>query len=204
MLIDAITRIMSYIILGLGNPGEEYESTRHNVGFMALNMFAKKYGATEWKKDGVRNAFTSKALCEDEKVQLIKPLTFMNKSGFSVKDLAGSAKKIEKMVVIHDDLDLPIGSMKIVFDRGSGGHRGVESIVKSVKSNAFIRVRIGVCPVTPGGKLKKPDHEKIVDFIVGEFKPAESLELKKVLKRVVEALTVIVTSGREVAMAEYN
>lgn len=195
---------MSYTILGLGNPGEEYENTRHNVGAIILDAFAKKIGAGEWKKDGVRNAFIAKGEVEKTKVLLIKPQAFMNKSGVSIKDLAGSKKKLEQMIVIHDDLDLPIGSMKIVFDRGSGGHKGVESVVRAVKSSAFVRIRIGICPTTPGGKLKKPDHAKILDFIVGEMKKSETDELKKVTKKVCEALVVLATDGRQKAMTDFN
>ncbi len=211
MLIDAITESMSYTILGLGNPGEEYKETRHNVGAIILDSFAKKITASEWKNDGVRNALVAKAEIggdlpagRQEKLLLIKPQAFMNKSGVSVRDLVGAKKKLENMIVIHDDLDLPIGSMKIVFDRGSGGHKGVESINRAVKSTAYTRIRIGVCPTTPSGKLKKPDHKKILDFIVGELKASEVAELKKVTKKACEALEVLITESRQKAMTDYN
>jgi PTH1 family peptidyl-tRNA hydrolase len=195
---------MSYTILGLGNPGEEYESTRHNVGAMVLDAFAKKIGAPSFQSDGVRKSLVAKGEIEGEKLILIKPQAFMNKSGVSVRDLAGAKKKIENMVVIHDDLDLPIGSMKIVFDRGSGGHKGVESINRAVKSTAYTRIRIGVCPTTPSGKAKKPDHAKILDFIVGEIKKPEMDTLKKVIKKACEALELIITDSRQKAMTEFN
>jgi PTH1 family peptidyl-tRNA hydrolase len=195
---------MGYIILGLGNPEKEYENTRHNVGMIIIDSFAKKNDASEWKKDNNRNALVAKVDISGEKVVLVKPQTFMNKSGISVKDLVGNKKKLEQLVVIHDDLDLPLGSMKIVFNRGSGGHKGVESIVRSVKSEAFVRIRVGICPTTPSGKLKKPDHAKMLDFIVGEFKKPEADEIKKVGKRVCEALEVIITESREKAMTDYN
>lgn len=195
---------MSYIILGLGNPEKEYESTRHNVGMIIIDEFAKKNGGSDWKKDNVRNALISKVDLEGDKVLLIKPQTFMNKSGISVKDLVKSSKKLEKLIVIQDDLDLPLGSMKIVFNRGSGGHRGIESIIRTVKSEAFVRVRVGICPTTPSGKLKKPDHKKILDFIVGEFKKPELEIIKKVGKKVCDALGVMVNESREKAMTEFN
>ncbi|MFA6050602.1 MAG: aminoacyl-tRNA hydrolase [Candidatus Paceibacterota bacterium] len=195
---------MSYTILGLGNPGEEYEETRHNVGAIILDTFAKKIGAGEWKKDGVRNALVAKGEVGGEKVLLVKPQAFMNKSGVSVKDLSGSPKKLEKMIVIHDEIDLPLGTTKIVFDRGSGGHKGVESIVRAVKSNAFVRIRVGICPTTPSGKPKKPDHAKILDFIVGEIKKPEMDILKKVTKKVCEAIEVLITDGRQKAMTDFN
>lgn len=195
---------MGYIILGLGNPEKEYESTRHNVGMIILDMLLKKSGGSDWKKDNTRNALISKIEIGSEKALLIKPQTFMNKSGISVKDLQGSVKKLEKLVVIQDDLDLPLGSMKIVFNRGSGGHKGIESIVRSVKSEAFVRVRIGICPTTPTGKLKKPDHTKMLDFIVGEFKKPELEAIKKVGKKVCEAIESIVEEGLQKTMTNFN
>ena len=98
----------------------------------------------------------------------------MNKSGLAVKPIITSKKKAEALIVIHDDLDLPIGKFKISFNKSSGGHRGVESIIKAIKTEAFTRVRIGISPATPSGKLKKPKGEKDVgDFILGEFKKAK-------------------------------
>ncbi len=195
---------MSYIIVGLGNPEKEYLNTRHNVGMIIADLFVKKNGGSEWKKDNNRNALISKTDVNGEKTVVVKPQAFMNKSGISVKDLAGSPKKIEKLIVVQDDLDLPIGSMKIVFNRGSGGHKGIESIMRSVKSEAFIRIRVGICPTTPSGKLKKPDHTKMLDFIVGDFKKPEMDEIKKVGKKVCEAIEMIVTESRERAMTEFN
>lgn len=195
---------MGYIILGLGNPEKEYESTRHNVGMIILDMLLKKSGGSDWKKDNTRNALISKIEIGSEKALLIKPQTFMNKSGISVKDLQGSVKKLEKLIVIQDDLDLPLGSMKIVFNRGSGGHKGIESIVRSVKSEAFVRVRIGICPTTPTGKLKKPDHTKMLDFIVGEFKKPELEAIKKVGKKVCEVIESIVEEGLQKTMTNFN
>ncbi|MES2224266.1 MAG: aminoacyl-tRNA hydrolase [Patescibacteria group bacterium] len=195
---------MGYIIVGLGNPEKEYENTRHNAGMIILDQFAKKNEGSDWKKDNTRDALISKVEVGDEKVLLVKPQTFMNKSGISVKDLQGSPKKLEKLIVIQDDLDLPLGSMKIVFNRGSGGHKGIESIVRSVKSEAFARVRIGICPTTPTGKLKKPDHEKMLDFIVGVFKKPELDIIKKVGKKVCEALEVIVTDSLQKGMTDFN
>ena len=195
---------MSYIILGLGNPDKEYENTRHNVGMIILDAFANKIGANEWKKDNNRDALVAKGEIGKEKLLLVKPQSFMNKSGIAVKDLAGQKKKLENLIVLQDDLDLPLGTMKIVFNRGSGGHKGIESIIRSVKSEAFVRIRIGICPTTPSGKLKKPDHKKIMDFIVGALKPAEMLEVKKISKKVIDSLLMIITESRQKAMTEYN
>lgn len=200
---------MAYIIVGLGNPGEEYEQSRHNTGRIILEAFQKKAAKendlSDWRADKKTAALKSAGKVGGESVTLLMPETMMNNSGKSLKDLAGSPKKIEKMVVIHDDLDLPLGLYKISFDRGSGGHRGIESIIKHLKSKAFVRIRVGIAPVTPSGKLKKPQGEDaVIDFILGKFKPAELDELKKVGKKIGEALFCLLEEGREKMMNIYN
>ncbi|MDB5194774.1 MAG: Aminoacyl-tRNA hydrolase, peptidyl-tRNA hydrolase, family [Parcubacteria group bacterium] len=173
-----------YIVVGLGNPGEEYARTRHNTGRMAAALLAEK------GVDGVK---------------VINPDTFMNKTGPFVAKFVKSEKAAEKLVVIYDDLDLPMGAMKISFNRSSGGHRGVESIIKALGTEKFIRVRIGISPVTPGGKLKKPlGEEKVEKHILGEFKPAEMEILNKVFKNAVTAVGTIAEKGLSIAMTQFN
>jgi PTH1 family peptidyl-tRNA hydrolase len=129
----------------------------------------------------------------------------MNNSGLSIKPLIKSKNDLEKLVVVYDDLDLPIGTIKISYNRSSGGHNGLESIIKNVKSEAFTRVRVGVSPVTPSGKLKKPKGEKaVVDFLLKDFRENEITELKKVSKKIDDALTIITNEGRLKAMTLYN
>lgn len=195
---------MSYTIVGLGNPGEEYESTRHNTGRIVLEYIAKKNEIEGWKKDKVLNSTIAKGNIAGENVLLILPETFMNKSGNALRPLITSAKKAESLVVIHDDLDLPLGKFRIVFNRGAGGHKGVESIVRNIKTEKFIRIRVGITPTTPTGKLKKPAPEKILNFIIGQFKKDELDEIKKVAKKINEALEIIVAGERQRAMTEYN
>lgn len=195
---------MKYIT-ALGNPGEEYKNTRHNVGRIALEAFVKKNGFSEWISNKKLKALSSEGKIGKEKVQLIEPETFMNKSGISLQSIITSKKKAEELVVIHDDLDLPIGKFKISFNKSSGGHRGVESIIKAIKTEAFTRVRIGISPSTPSGKLKKPKGEKdVADFILGEFKKSEMETLKKISKKISDALEIIILEGREKAMGEFN
>lgn len=209
-----------YIIVGLGNPGEEYKNTRHNVGRMIVESFAKnaekiaekidtkkaakQTGFEEFSFNKKYNAQVSVGEVNGEKVTLILPETFMNKSGKALETLITSAKKAEKLVVVHDDLDLAIGRMKILFNRGSGGHKGIESIVRTIKTEAFTRLKVGICPTTPTGKPKKPTGEKLLDFIVGPFKPAEMDEIKSMVKQASESLYVLVNEGREKAMSGYN
>jgi len=195
---------MAHIIVGLGNPGQEYINTRHNSGRILLSIFAKSLDAV-WKVDKKLNADVAKVKVGKTPVTLVLPNTFMNNSGKSVKPLVTSIKSAEKMLVIYDDLDLPFGTNKISFNKSSGGHRGLESIIKAIKTEKFARVRVGISPTTPSGKIKKPKGEDAVTkVIMGEFKPDEVLALKKLSKKVNEALGVFVSGGVEKAMTGFN
>ena len=196
---------MQYIIVGLGNPGEEYANTRHNSGRMVVERFRKKNDFPEWTADKSLKALVSKDSWGKDKVILLMPDNFMNVSGKSVAPLIKNAKDAERTIVVYDDLDLPLGSMKISFNRSSGGHKGVESIIKALKTRAFARLRIGVCPSTPSGKLRKPKGEQeLLDFIVGEFKKPEMEVMKKVTKKGAEAIALILDEGREIATGKVN
>ena len=198
---------MSYVIVGLGNPGQEYVDTRHNTGRIILESLAQKSGVqlSEYKK---LHALVAEGVVGKEKVLFIAPNTFMNRSGASVGPKVKNARQAKELIVIHDDLDLPLGSLKISYNRGSGGHRGVESIVKAIKTKEFIRFRIGISSHTAGGKLKKPHGDGAVNsYIIGKFKPAELIVLKKVAKTVAEAVEMILAdraSGLARAMTTFN
>ena len=194
---------MRYIV-GLGNPGEEYELTRHNAGRMAVLAFVKKEGIDPPEFDKKLKALVAKGEVGGEKIQIILPETFMNKSGDSLNPLALSVKKAENLVVVHDDIDLPLGKVKISFGKNSGGHKGVESVIKAVKTINFTRMRIGISSTNAKGVVKKPSGDKFLDYIVGKFKPVEMVEMKKSAKKSAEALKVIVSDGAEKAMGEFN
>ncbi|MEI8337980.1 MAG: aminoacyl-tRNA hydrolase [bacterium] len=195
---------MSYVIVGLGNPGEEYKDTRHNTGRIVLTYAIKNFDFGEFKIDKKIQALSATGKIDGENVKAIMPETFMNKSGNSLKTLITSEKKAKTLVVIHDDLDLPIGSLRISFNRGAGGHRGVESIIRAIKTEKFIRIKIGISPMTPSGKIKKPKSEKVGDFILAKFKPEEMIELKKVSKKVGEAIETMIKEDVYKAMTEFN
>lgn len=196
---------MAYTIVGLGNPGEEYKNTRHSVGHMVLDYLAKKFEATEWKEKGIANAEVASFELAGEKFTLVKPHEYMNNSGKSVAPLIKTLKAAEKLVVIHDELDLPLGTMKFVFNRGPGGHNGVKSIQRSLKNEAFWRIRIGISPSTAAGTIKKVSgEEKVHDFILGTFKPEEKTELTKIFKKIAEAFEVAAEKSFYLAMNQFN
>ena len=128
----------------------------------------------------------------------------MNNSGGPLRKLVASKKAAERLVVLHDELDLPLGRVKISFGASAGGHNGVKSVQTALKTKDFTRIRIGISPATPSGKLKRPDAEKITSFVLGKFKPAEQEKLKKVKKIVKEALEIIVEEGKDKAMSKIN
>ncbi|MFA6392568.1 MAG: aminoacyl-tRNA hydrolase [Candidatus Paceibacterota bacterium] len=193
------------LTVGLGNPGKEYENTRHNTGRMILQNIAKANDFLDWKDDMKLKSFRSKGELDGEKVEFILPNTFMNNSGNVVAQVIDDKKKLKNLVVVYDDIDLPLGSLKISFNRSSGGHNGLESVIKKVKSREFVRIRIGVSPVTPTGKIKKPKGEEaILKFLLGAYKEDELKEIKKISKKVREIITILSVEGKDKAMTLYN
>ena len=173
------------LVVGLGNPGAEYEKTRHNAGRIMVGMIEKKI--------------------EGNKIKFLTPDNFMNNSGKAIAPLIKTKKDLKDLVIIYDDIDLPLGKIKISFNRSSGGHNGLNSVIKALKSEEFLRIRIGTAPVTPSGKIKKPKGEKaILNFLLGEFKKPELEMLKKLSKKVAEAVETIFSESKEKAMSLYN
>ncbi|MDP2789467.1 MAG: aminoacyl-tRNA hydrolase [bacterium] len=192
------------LVVGLGNPGEEYENTRHNTGWVVLDfMLGKKI---EWKESSGTKALFYKDSISGKPVEYLKPTTFMNKSGNAVLYAKDKHKvPLKDIIVIHDDIDLPLGKMKISFNRSSGGHNGLGSVIKSLKSEEFLRIRVGIAPATPSGKIKKPKGKKaVLNFLLGEFKKPELEILKKLSKNVALAVEIIFTESKEKAMSLYN
>lgn len=193
-----------FTIAGLGNPGEEYINTRHNIGRDVVIAFAKAHKVDlEFNKK--INGEVGKGNIKKNKFTLLNPDTFMNKSGKAVSGLVTSKKKAEKLIVIYDDMDLPLGKIKISFGKSSGGHRGLESVIKSIKTKDFIRIRVGVSKALKSGKVKKPANEDaVLKFILGTLKPDEKKFINKVIKQVVLAIETIMQDGRLIAMNRFN
>ncbi len=170
-----------YLIIGLGNPGDQYKNTRHNIGREIIAGFAKKHGFNDFAYDKKINALISQGKLEKAKVTLALPETFMNKSGDAVKKLVTRCSLLAaRLFVVHDDIDLPAGRMKISFARSSAGHKGVESVMRALKTNEFYRIRVGI-----GQKKKTKDA---MDVVLKKFTPKEEAEIKKIAKKAVEAL----------------
>ncbi|MBI4118290.1 MAG: aminoacyl-tRNA hydrolase [Parcubacteria group bacterium] len=194
-----------FYIVGLGNPGTEYEKTRHNIGRAVVERVREHNDFPEWKHDKKAGALVSKGVLGTDAVTLVLPETYMNKSGSAVSYFVKSKKAAEKAVVVHDDLDLPIGTLKLVFNRGSAGHKGVESVKRALGTEAFVRLRIGVSPLGKDGNAKKPKGEDAVNtFVLKTFTPGEQSKIKDAVIRGEGALHAVLTLGRERAMNEFN
>jgi PTH1 family peptidyl-tRNA hydrolase len=172
---------------------------------MILENIAKSNDFSDWKDNMKLKSLCSKGEIGKEKFDFMLPETFMNNSGNAVCQIIDDKKKLKNLVVVYDDIDLPLGSLKISFNRSSGGHNGLESVIKKVKSREFVRIRIGVSPVTPSGKLRKPKGEEaVLKFLLGKYKEDELKEIKKISKKVGEIIEMVASEGKDKAMTLFN
>lgn len=185
----------SWLIVGLGNPGTAYQRTRHNLGFMVVDLIAAEE-QTQVKRDECR-ALVGRAMIGGTVVELAKPQTFMNLSGDAVSCLvAKPGRGIENLIVISDDLALPLGSIRLRPKGTHGGHNGLRSIIERLGTNDFIRLRIGIMPEHPVSNTR--------DFVLQNFAKSEAEKVESVLKRSAEAVRTVISVGVEKAMAEFN
>jgi PTH1 family peptidyl-tRNA hydrolase len=184
------------LIVGLGNPGVEYQFTPHNLGFLAIDRIANEFGVE------VRNrqcrALTARVAIGSETVLLAKPETFMNLSGVSVRELVGKheVRVEEDLIVIQDELDFPLSTLRLHRRRSSAGHNGIESIINALGTQDFLRIRMGVAP-----------DRKIEDgmsYLLAPFRKAELKVVDRVLDTAVEAVKVILKDGPDAAMNRFN
>ncbi len=188
------------IIIGLGNPGEEYEKTRHNIGFAVISNFRLKVSDfSDWKINKKFNAEISEGKIRGEKIVLLKPHTFMNNSGQAVAAATHFYKiKSADILVIHDDIDLPLGKMRVKKDGSSGGHRGMESIIAALGTNNFSRLKVGV------GPKERPKNFDAANFVLKKFGKGEEKTLNLIIKKTTEAAAMILDQGAEKAMNQFN
>ena len=184
-----------YLIIGLGNPEEEYSQTRHNMGFDVINKLANKYDIGVNKKQF--QALCGTGSIEGEKVMLVKPQTYMNESGESIIQFVNFYKvEFDKIIVIYDDMDVDEGTIKIRKKGGPGTHNGMKSIVKKLNSQNFARIRVGT------GKTEKTSD--LINFVIGKLKDEEYEKLKPGISLAVEAIQTILTNGIDNAMNKLN
>jgi PTH1 family peptidyl-tRNA hydrolase len=214
---------MAIVIIGLGNPGAEYANTRHNAGRMVVEQLQKELakeagtgdadGFAEFTVRKTASASVSEGSIDGEKIVLVLPETSMNLSGKAAANFVKSIKAAKNLLVIRDELDLPLGTIKMTnYGRGSGGHKGIESIMRTLKTKEFIQMKIGISGATERGKgknkiiqVKKPGtEEKVIKHVIGKFSPKEAPELKKTIRRAASAARIFATTGLEKAMLEAN
>jgi PTH1 family peptidyl-tRNA hydrolase len=178
------------LIVGLGNPGREYERTRHNVGFMVLDKMAARSGAT-WRKEKAWKA----EVADFQGVICCKPTSFMNLSGEPVSTVARFYKASPaQTLVVYDDLALPLGKLRLRPDGSAGGHNGMQSVIDHLGTRAIPRLRVGIGEATGG----------MVGHVLGRFAPGELPEMEAALDRAVEAIEIIQTRGLQAAMNQFN
>lgn len=185
----------NWLIVGLGNPGLQYERTRHNLGFMLIDLLARE-AQTQVKREECR-ALIGRAEIENRITELVKPQTFMNLSGESVSCLLKkSERSIEKLIVITDDLALPVGKIRLRGKGSHGGQNGLKSIINCLRTNEFVRLRIGIQPEHPIGNMS--------NFVLEKFSKNETETIEKVLEQSAEAVRAVISEGVEKAMARFN
>ena len=184
-------------IVGLGNPGRRYEQTRHNVGFLVVDRFAQRHGYGDFKsKFTALVAFRTLDAAGGDKVFLVKPQTYMNLSGSAVRDTLGYFGGVPAdLIVVHDDLDLPMGRLRFRASGSSGGHRGIESILGSLGTGDFARLKVGIG--------REPGRDA-ADYVLSPIGGAERSVLDRALQRATESLDVWIAGGTERAALQYN
>ena len=186
-----------YLIVGLGNPGSEYELTRHNVGFLLIDKLADGAGIAVKRREC--RSLAGSGVIEGRRTKLVKPQTYMNLSGEAVGCLTAKENSFEvgqSLVVISDDLALPFGTIRLRARGSAGGHNGLKSIIATLGTNEFIRLRIGIQPEHPVSDARR--------FVLDEFAAAERRALNEVLERSAEAVRSVLRDGIAKAMSLYN
>lgn len=185
-----------FVIVGLGNPGKKYENTRHNVGFMAIDALAEKYGISISEKK--HKALCGSGVIEGMKVLLVKPQTYMNLSGESVAEVLNFYKldPEEEMLVIYDDISLAPGNIRIRKKGSAGGHNGIKSIIAHAGTQGFMRIKIGVG--------EKPSGWDLADYVLGHFSEEDTVKLKEIMPDVIQAAVLMTQGDVQKAMNDYN
>lgn len=183
-----------YVIVGLGNPGKKYENTKHNIGFITVDYLAEK---NEIKLNKIKHkALVGEGFISGKKVLLVKPQTFMNLSGNSVREILEYYKiEMEELIVIYDDIDIDMGRIRIRKKGSAGTHNGMRSIIYDIQSDQFPRIRIGI-----GGERKMD----LADYVIGKFDKSSVKTMEDAVERAASSISCILEKGIDIAMGEYN
>lgn len=189
------------LVVGLGNPESGYAGTRHNLGFEILDELVKKLNLVDWVKE---DKFKSELIKTPELI-LVKPQTYMNNSGMAVKNLVDYYKiPIEDIVIVHDELDLPLGKIKVRQGGAAAGHHGVESVISSLGNDQFIRVRLGIGNLKTQSSEHKGQSLNTEKFVLELFKPVEKPQVKHMIKQAIRALELVLQKGLPEAQNQFN
>lgn len=194
------------LVVGLGNPGEKFASTRHNIGYMVVERLSHELGnvPASWKEESDHKALT----CHVGEVILVKQLTFMNTAGIAVKHLVDYYKILPGDVwVIHDDIDLPLGKLRIRMGGASAGHHGVDSIISNLKTDKFVRFRLGVGRGKESSGMEMDKHldkRSVISFVLSRFRSGEAGPLKHLVKNCTAAVKIALLDGLDKAMNRFN
>lgn len=185
-----------FIIVGLGNPGKEYETTRHNAGFSSIDVIAEKNNINVTEND--HKALIGKGYIDGQKVMLVKPQTYMNNSGEAVREITDYYKVdvTSELIIIYDDISLDVGMLRIRDKGSAGGHNGIKSIISHLGTQEFLRVKVGV-----GEKLPQMD---LADYVLGHFSAEDKDKMKDAYGNVYEAIRLMMADDTEKAMNIYN
>ena len=184
-----------YIIVGLGNPGPQYERNRHNLGFQVLDVLARRHGLSFNRAH--YKSLVAEGRIASKPVVLVKPMTYMNLSGEAVGPLVRVyAVPLERLLVVYDDMDLPLGKLRLRPKGGSGGHRGLESVIRALKTDEIPRLRVGIG--------RPPPYLSPTNYVLQDFSPEEEEELAVVREEAADAIEVWLTEGLQAAMDRFN
>jgi len=190
---------IEFLVVGLGNPGEEYENTPHNLGFMVIDRLAESHSVRGSRKENT--SFVGLGAVSGKSLALAKPQTYMNLSGPAVKGLLERYElKPDRLIVVYDELDLPWGSLRIRLKGSAAGHKGVKSLIGSLGTNEFTRVRLGIDRIedVPGSPVKG------AQYLLAPFKRAQKQDVEETVGRAADAVEFIIAEGAAQAMTKYN
>ncbi len=194
------------LIVGLGNPGEKYQNTRHNIGFLALDALLEKFeplDKTFW--EGKKDLKSNIKYLRATDLMLTKPSTFMNESGTAISKVLNYYKiDPQNMIVIHDDSDLPFGKIRVRFGGASGGHRGVQSIIDTLNTDKFLRIRLGIGSPTKVQSSKFKVQSSLDRYVLAPFSAKERNDIRHMIKETVRTVQLILKHGLESYMSKYN